>query len=145
MSLGWKCSNLPHNRAMAKSIRLSDDLYNMAQLASQALGRPLAQQLEYWARLGAALDAAGISTGVAMELVGHGVDADKFVAVALGQAAAEDGSLPMLKERQRKNAEEVASGLRDPRSLLALPKGAMKGARVTPNPASAYSQPGEVW
>ena len=130
---------------MAKSIRISDDLYDMTHNVSQTLGRPLAQQLEYWARLGAALDAAGISTGVAMGLLSHGVDANKFVAVALGQIAAEDGGLPMLKERQHKDAKEVASGQRSARSLVAVPKGAMKGVGFTLNPASEYERPGEGW
>lgn len=115
---------------MAKSIRISDDLYSMAQNVSQALGRPLAQQMEYWARLGAALDAAGISTETAMDLLGNGVKADEFVAVALGQVATEkDGGLTMLKERQRKDAEEIAAGLRDPRSLLVVGEGDLKGVR----------------
>jgi hypothetical protein len=130
---------------MAHSIRISDDLFSMAQNASHALGRPLAQQMEYWARLGAALDAAGISTGMAMNLLGRGVDADKFVAVALGQIAGDDGGLPMLKERQRKDEEEVAAGLRDPCSLLMVQKGDLKGFVFTPNPASEFAQAGEGW
>jgi ParD-like antitoxin of type II bacterial toxin-antitoxin system len=131
--------------AMAHSIRISDDLYSMAQRASHALSRPLAQQMEYWARLGAALDAAGISTGMAMNLLGRGVDADKFVAVALGQIPGDDGGLPMLKERQRKDDEEVAAGLRDPRSLLAVSKGAMTSASFTVNPASEYERVSDGW
>jgi len=130
---------------MAKSIRISDGLYDMTHNVSQTLGRPLAQQLEYWARLGAALDAAGVSTGMAMDLLGHGVDADKFVAVALGQVAAADGGLPMLKEPQRKDDQEVASGQRSAQSLVAAPKGDMKGVGFTLNPASEYSQSGEGW
>lgn len=130
---------------MAQSIRISDDLYSMAQNASQALVRPLAQQMEYWARLGAALDAAGISTGMAMELLGNGVKADDFVAVALGRVASEDGGLPMLKERQRKDAEDVAAGRRSARSLLMFQKDDLKGYRFTPNPASEFERSGDGW
>lgn len=75
---------------MVKSIRMSDDLYSMAQNVSLSLDRPLAQQMEYWARLGAALDNAGISTDMAMDLLGNSVKAEKFIAVTLGQAATEE-------------------------------------------------------
>jgi hypothetical protein len=131
---------------MTQSVRISDDLYFMAQNVSLALGRPIAQQVEVWARLGAAFDAAGISTEVAMDLLGNDVKADESVAVPLGQVATEkDGGLTMLKERQRKDAEEVAAGLRDPRSLMVVGKGDMKGFRFTPNPASKFSVDGEGW
>lgn len=130
---------------MAHSIRISDDLYALAQSTSQALARPLAQQLEYWARLGAALDAAGISTGMAMELLGNGVAADKFLAVALGREAGKSAGLRVLKERQRKDAEEVATGKRSPRSLLALKEGDLKKYQFTQNPSSEFSRSGEDW
>jgi hypothetical protein len=130
---------------MAQSIRISDDLYSMAQNASQALARPLAQQMEYWARLGAALDAAGLSTSMAMDLLGNGVEADKFVAAALGRGVTQVGGLPMLKERQRKDAEDVAAGRRTARSLLVVGEGDLKGAIVTPNPASKYARKGTGW
>ncbi len=130
---------------MAQSIRISDDLYSMAQNASQALARPLAQQMEYWARLGAALDAAGISTGMAMELLGNGIAADDFVLVALGRVAADSGGLPLLKERQHKDAEEVAAGRRSARSLLMFQKEDLTGYRFTPNPASEFARSGDGW
>jgi len=127
---------------MAKSVRISDDLYALAQTTSQALGRSTAQQMEYWARLGAALDAAGISTTWAIELLGRGGDADEFVAVALGRVVPELGGLPMLKERQRKDAAEVAAGRRTQQSLLLFGKGDLKGARIIKNPKSGFAQPG---
>jgi hypothetical protein len=131
---------------MAKSIRISDDLHAMAQNVSLALDRPIAQQVEYWARLGAALDAAGVSPEKAMDLLGNGVGADHFVAVALGQVATEaDGGLTMLKERQRKDAEEVAAGLRTARSLWVVGKGDLKGACFTLNPESEFAVNGVTW
>lgn len=131
---------------MVKSIRISDDLYSMAQNVSLALGRPLAQQMEYWARLGVALDAAGISTGVAMELLGNGAKADEFIAIALGrEAAPEDGGLPMLKERQRKDAVEVAAERKSARSFLMFQKSDLKRATSTENPASEFNRKGDGW
>lgn len=130
---------------MAKSIRISDDLYSMAQNASQALSRPLAQQMEYWTRLGAALDASGISASMAMNLLGNGVQADEFVVAALRQNVSKDGVLLMLKERQRKDAAEVAAGRRTAHSLLVVGKGDLRGARITQNPASEFARVGAGW
>jgi hypothetical protein len=131
---------------MAQSVRISDDLYSMAQNVSLALERPIAQQVEFWARLGMALDAAGVSTEMAMDLLGNGAKVDESVVVPLGHLAIEeDGGLSMLKDRQRKDAEEVAAGLRDPRSLMVVRKGDLKGVRFSPNPASKFSGKGEGW
>jgi len=54
---------------MAKSIRVSDEMYELASNAGAVLHRSLAEQFEYWARLGAALDAAGISLDEAAQLL----------------------------------------------------------------------------
>lgn len=130
---------------MAQSIRVSDDLYALAQKASQALSRPLAQQMEYWARLGAALDAAGISAAVAMDLLGNGASADAFVAAALGRGAEPEQGLPLLKERQRKDAEDVMAGRRTARSLWAIQKGDLAGYTFTPSGTSEFDQAGKGW
>jgi len=133
------------NDYMAQSIRVSDDLYAMAQRASQALAQPLAQQMEYWARLGAALDAAGVSASMAMELLSHGMAADTFVAEApVGGAGARQG-LAFLRERQRKDAKEVASGDRTVRSLWAIQKGDLHGFTFTPSRTSEFDQAGSGW
>ena len=130
---------------MAQSIRISDDLYSLAQNASQALGRPLAQQMEYWARLGAALDAAGISAVSAMELLGNGACADAFVSAALGRGAESTQGLPLLVERQRKDAEDVSAGRRSARSLWAIQKGDLAGYSFTPSRTSEFDQTGSGW
>lgn len=82
---------------------------------------------------------------MAMELLGNGVKADEFVAAALGRDASRDGGLPMLKERLRKDAEEVATGHRSAQSLLMFQKGDLKGYRFTPNPESEFEQSGDGW
>ncbi|MFK4705918.1 hypothetical protein ABIC83_002757 [Roseateles asaccharophilus] len=130
---------------MAQSVRVSDDLYALAQKASQALSRPLAQQMEYWARLGAALDAAGISAAAAMELLGNGASADDFVKAALGLGAPADGGLQTLKDVQRKDAEDVKAGRRSARSLWAVQKGGLKGYIFTPSKTSEFDRVGNGW
>jgi len=130
---------------MAQSIRISDDLYALAQKASQALSRPLAQQMEYWARLGAALDAAGISSATAMNLLGNGSSADAFVAAALGRGAEPEQGLQFLQERQRSDAEDVSAGRRTARSLWAIQKGDLAGYTFTPSSTSEFDQAGKGW
>jgi len=134
-----------YNERVAQSIRVSDDLYALAQKASQALSRPLAQQMEYWARLGAALDAAGISAATAMNLLGNGASADAFVAAALGRGAMAEHGLPLLKERRRKDADEVLAGRRTARSLWAIQKGDLVGYSFSPSKTSEFDQVGDGW
>lgn len=50
--------NLPHNARMAKNVRISDDLYALAQVESRLQDRSIAQQLEHWAKLGLAAASA---------------------------------------------------------------------------------------
>lgn len=130
---------------MAQSVRVSDDLYALAQAASQALNRPLAQQMEYWARLGAALDAAGISSAAAMQLLGNGASADRFVAGALGQGLEPSEGLELLQEQRRRDAADVAAGRRAARSLWAFQPGDLQGYTLTPSHTSEFDQAGSGW
>ena len=73
-------------------------------------------------------------------------DDPDFVGFALGQVVVEDlGGLQMLKDRQRKDSEEVAAGLRDPRSLLAVGKSDLDGATFKGGPDSEFSKVGLGW
>lgn len=57
----------------------------------------------------------------------------------------DEGGLPMLKARKRKDAEEVVSGERDARSLRMIQKGDLEGFTFTENPESEYSRKGVGW
>ncbi|MDO8771486.1 MAG: 3'-5' exoribonuclease [Burkholderiaceae bacterium] len=57
----------------------------------------------------------------------------------------DEGGLPMLKARHRKNAEEVVTGKRSARSLWVVGKGDLKGATFTLNPASEFNRKGDGW
>lgn len=70
---------------------------------------------------------------------------DECADTAVESRVCADGGLWMLKEHQRKDAEEVAAGLRDPRSLWVVGKGDLKGFRFTQNPASKFATPGSGW
>lgn len=55
------------------------------------------------------------------------------------------GELPMLKDRHRKDAEDVAAGRRTARSLWAFQPGDLEGFTFTPSPTSEHDKPGEGW
>lgn len=62
-----------------------------------------------------------------------------------GGDISDEGGLPMLKARKRKDAEEVVSGKRDARSLRMIQKGDLDGFTFTENPESEYSRKGVGW
>ncbi len=115
---------------MAQSIRISDELYDMAQNAAAALERSLAQQIEYWARLGLALDAAGVTSTDAMQLMAGEPVAKYFVAAAHGRGNTQEEAAASIAARHAKLEQEVRSGQRTPESLFALPAESMRKARV---------------
>jgi ParD-like antitoxin of type II bacterial toxin-antitoxin system len=91
-------------RRMAKSIRVSDDLYELADSASASAHRSLAQQIEYWAALGRAIEAAGVTT----------VQAQQFIA---GDRRARERALLKL-------------GLTDPQSMYLFPVELARKAKI---------------
>jgi hypothetical protein len=69
---------------MAKSIRVSDQLYALAEATSQRLHRSLAQQVEHWAELGRALEAAGVTTAQVQDILSGDLRARERVMLKLG-------------------------------------------------------------
>jgi ParD-like antitoxin of type II bacterial toxin-antitoxin system len=58
-----------HIRMSSNSIRISAELFEQAQRQGELLSRSTAQQVEHWARLGAALEQSGLSVGELVELL----------------------------------------------------------------------------
>jgi hypothetical protein len=71
---------------MAKSIRVSDQLYSEAEATSRQMHRSLAQQVEHWAELGRALESAGITTAQVLEILGGNLRARERLMLKLGLA-----------------------------------------------------------
>lgn len=69
---------------MAKSIRVSDRLYSLAEATSQQVHRSLAQQVEHWAELGRALDVAGVTTAQVLDILGGNLRARERLMLKLG-------------------------------------------------------------
>ncbi len=118
---------------MAKSIRVSDGIYELAASAGEAVNRSLADQFEYWARLGAALDAAGITMAQALQLLGGDAALKERVIAHVGKSrsARQRRSYTGAASIAARNAQldnEVATGLRSPESLFLLSRKQLKSA-----------------
>jgi hypothetical protein len=88
---------------MPKSIRVSDRLYSLADATSQTMHRSLAQQVEHWAELGRALEAAGVTTAQVLDILGGNVRARERLMLKLGLAEQESMYLfPVALARQTK-------------------------------------------
>jgi len=70
--------------SMAKSIRVSDALYEVADATSKKVHRSLAQQIEHWAELGRAIEAAGVTTSQILEILEGDLRARERVMLKLG-------------------------------------------------------------
>lgn len=90
---------------MAKNVRISDELYALAQLEAQLQDRSIAQQLEHWAKRGIAAASAGAGPLGAVDV-----------------AAAVTRRLDTL---------DVISGKRRRESLHFVPRKAARAARPT--------------
>jgi len=71
---------------MAKSIRVSDQLYELADSSSKAMHRSLAQQVEHWAELGRAVEAAGMTTAQIQQVLAGDLRARERLMLKLGLA-----------------------------------------------------------
>ena len=69
---------------MAKSIRVSDTLYQLANSASASAHRSLAQQVEYWAALGRAVESAGVTTAQVQRVIEGDLRARERALLKLG-------------------------------------------------------------
>lgn len=96
---------------MAQSIRISEKLYELARQEAVLMSRSLAQQLEHWAKLGAALEKNGTLN----------LDDVRSASASFEQTA---------------QAMEVASGKRDARSLHVVPKALARKMRVAVKPVT---------
>lgn len=122
---------------MAKSVRISDELYALVEATSAELTRSLAQQLEHWARIGAAVDAAGLSTDQVLKLAGKSDSlAEQVLAMLLVKDHKHRGKAEIVARHARVEAA-VRAGRKSAKSLHAFSESLVKKAkttRVTPPP-----------
>ena len=107
---------------MAQSIRVSDEMYELAQRSGAALGRSLAQQLEYWARLGARVD-LGLTAAQAIELLSSSPTVASLVGA---QAAGHQG----IAQKHAEVLEQVRTGQRSAATLVVIPGALVQSAHL---------------
>ena len=102
---------------MARSIRVSDVLYEQANTASALQHRSLAQQVEHWAALGRAVEVAGVTAAQVQALLGTDLRQRERALLELGLVAQERMYLiPPALARQTTVAFPELSGARARRS-----------------------------
>jgi hypothetical protein len=69
---------------MAKSIRVSEALYESADATSKKVHRSLAQQIEHWAELGRAVEATGVTTAQVIDILAGDARARERLMLKLG-------------------------------------------------------------
>ena len=93
------CGKVPQlGMNMSRSLRVSEALFESATAAGVVLSRSAAQQVEHWARLGRALEAAGLTVEAAASLPTKGVGEK--------EALLWDGK----RKRQRMDIENIETG-----------------------------------
>ena len=112
------------------SIRVSKDLFARAQHQAELMSRSIAQQVEHWARLGAALEASGLAvTGLADLLK----SADEKSAMHIEAASAED-LWKFKRERQRADIARVKSGAASTQEMNWFSGGRARKAKLVNSP-----------
>jgi hypothetical protein len=108
-----------YNFSMAKSIRITDELYELATQEAALMHRSLAQQIEHWVKLGVGVEHA------------NGATVDDVRAAA-------------LRYRQARDEAAVRSGRKKASSLHVIPASLIKNARID-SPRAVFSTGRKTW
>lgn len=104
---------------MAKSVRISDPLFEHATLESTLMHRSIALQIEHWCALGKALEASGTSVGE-LKRVLRGARAGERAPRA-ARTAPEARLWAEKRQRQRRDRAALARGVATPESMHLIP------------------------
>ena len=83
-----------------KSIRISDDLFLLARTESETMSRSIAQQLEHWARIGAAIERSGVTQDQVHQVLGGDARARERLFMKLGLVS-QESMLLIPRDRAR--------------------------------------------
>ncbi len=110
---------------MAKSVRISDALFEHATLESTLMHRSIAMQIEHWCALGRALAASGASVGDLKQVLqgpqSKAKAQTKSQALRASRTAPEARLWAEKRQRQRRDRAAVASGEATPESMHLIP------------------------
>jgi ParD-like antitoxin of type II bacterial toxin-antitoxin system len=104
---------------MAKSIRITDELYDLATHEAALMHRSLAQQVEHWVKLGVSVERSAGAT-------------------------VDDVRSAALQYRQARDEADVRSGRRTASSLHAIPASLARNAKVE-FPKGAFASRRRSW
>ena len=102
---------------MPKTVRISDELHEMAAKEAALVHRSLAQQIEHWVKLGIGVERT---------------------------AALDDVRAAALQYRHARDEADVRSGRRSAKSLHAIPDSLVKNAKMEFSPG-AFSTKKKTW
>jgi hypothetical protein len=109
----------------SNSIRISAELFEQAQRHGEALTRSTAQQIEHWARLGAAVEHSGLSVGELVELLRSDKAAHQSSASALWAAK---------RAQQARDIAAIESGKASNESMSWFSGGRARRAKAIKSP-----------
>lgn len=104
---------------MAKSVRISDPLFEHATLESTLMHRSIAMQIEHWCALGRALETSGVSVGELKRAL-QGPRA-KELAPRAARTAPEARLWAEKRQRQRRDRAALARGEAPQESMYLIP------------------------
>jgi hypothetical protein len=91
----------------SNSIRISASLFEIAQRQATLMCRSTAQQVEHWARLGAALEASGTPTDVVVRLLDR---VPSQAEASFTEVSTEMALRAFKRERQARDMKAISSG-----------------------------------
>ncbi len=106
----------------SRSLRVSEALFEAASQAGKALTRSTAQQVEHWARLGRALEGAGLTVDEAMRMF------------TLAAPESEASMWKAKRARQAADIEKLASGQVAQADMLLFTEAQARGAKILNGP-----------
>lgn len=114
----------------SNSIRIGTELFDEARQRGELMSRSAAQQVEHWARLGAALEASGLSVAEIAELL-HG----QAGAFATGRQQATEQALRSHKRAaQARDLDNVRAGRATNDQMSWFAGGRAKRAKLVDSP-----------
>lgn len=112
----------------SNSVRVGASLFKEAQKEGAIMSRSAAQQIEYWARLGAALEAAGLSVADAARMLGSREPQEHVNVKSEAQLWA------LKRKQQRQDLENVRSGRRSAASMSWFSSGHARNVKLVDSP-----------
>jgi hypothetical protein len=113
----------------SNSIRIGAELFSLAQQHGALMSRSAAQQVEHWARVGAALEATGLSVADMARLLGGGDAAPHETA-----AETEQDLWALKRQRQARDLRSVRAGRQPAAAMSWFAGGRAKAAKLVDSP-----------